>query len=83
MINASNVTGYIGCARAIRDMSQCDVLGKIKTPSIVIVAESDPACPVALDKHRISYSSTWVSGDPYFVPIMERIGGYAISPHDA
>lgn len=47
MINASNVTGYIGCVRAIRDMSQCDVLGKIKTPSIVIVGESDPACPVA------------------------------------
>ncbi len=47
MINASNVTGYIGCARAIRDMSQCDVLGKIKTPTIVMVGESDPACPVA------------------------------------
>jgi 3-oxoadipate enol-lactonase len=47
MINASNATGYIGCARAIRDMSQCDVLGKIKTPTIVIVGESDPACPVA------------------------------------
>ena len=47
MINASNVTGYIGCARAIRDMSQCDVLGEIKTPTIVIVGESDPACPVA------------------------------------
>ena len=47
MINASNVVGYIGCARAIRDMSQCDVLGKIKTPTIVMVGESDPACPVA------------------------------------
>ena len=47
MINASNVTGYIACARAIRDMSQCDVLGKIKTPTIVMVGESDPACPVA------------------------------------
>lgn len=47
MINACNVTGYIGCARAIRDMSQCDVLDKIKTPTIVMVGESDPACPVA------------------------------------
>ena len=28
-------------------MSQCDVLGEIKTPTIVIVGESDPACPVA------------------------------------
>lgn len=47
MINASNVIGYIGCARAIRDMSQCHVLAEIKTPTIVIVGESDPACPVA------------------------------------
>lgn len=47
MINASSVTGYIGCARAIRDMSQCDVLGLIKKPTTVIVGESDPACPVA------------------------------------
>ena len=46
MINASNVTGYIGCARAIRDMSQCDVLGRIKKPCVVVVGESDPACPV-------------------------------------
>jgi 3-oxoadipate enol-lactonase len=50
MINASNLTGYIGCARAIRDMSQCDVLGQIKTPTIVIVGEEDPACPVASAK---------------------------------
>lgn len=47
MINASNVGGYVGCARAIRDMDQRDVLGKIKTPTIVVVGESDPACPVA------------------------------------
>jgi 3-oxoadipate enol-lactonase len=47
MINASNVGGYVGCARAIRDMDQRDVLGQIKTPTIVVVGESDPACPVA------------------------------------
>lgn len=47
MINASSVTGYIGCARAIRDMSQCDVLAKIKKPCLVLVGEGDPACPVA------------------------------------
>ena len=47
MINASNVIGYVACARAIRDMSQCDVLGEIKTPTIVLVGESDPACPLA------------------------------------
>jgi 3-oxoadipate enol-lactonase len=47
MINASNVTGYVRCASAIRDMSQCDVLGKIKAPTMVVVGESDPACPVA------------------------------------
>ena len=47
MINASNVTGYIRCAEAIRDMRQCDLLDQIKTPTIVIVGESDPACPVS------------------------------------
>jgi len=47
MIKASNVTGYIRCAGAIRDMSQCDVLEKIKTPTIIIVGKDDPACPVA------------------------------------
>ena len=50
MINASNVTGYIGCARAIRDMSQCDILDRVKAPTIVIVGEEDPACPVASAK---------------------------------
>jgi 3-oxoadipate enol-lactonase len=47
MINVSNVTGYIRCAGAIRDMSQCDVLGKIKVPTVVVVGENDPACPVS------------------------------------
>jgi 3-oxoadipate enol-lactonase len=47
MINASNATGYIGCAGAIRDMSQCHVLSEIKVPTIVVVGESDPACPVS------------------------------------
>lgn len=62
MINASNVSGYTGCARAIRDMSQCDVLGKIKTPTIVMVGESDPACPVAAAEvlHRGIEGSTLV-----------------------
>jgi len=47
MIAASDLKGYIGCARAIRDMSQCDLLNRIKAPTIVIVGESDPACPVS------------------------------------
>ena len=50
MINKSNTIGYIGCARAIRDMSQCDILDKIKAPTIIIVGEEDPACPVASAK---------------------------------
>ena len=35
-----------------------------------------------LNKHRVCDSSTRVSGNPHLVPIMERIGGYAISPHN-
>ncbi|MBC8158256.1 MAG: alpha/beta hydrolase, partial [Alphaproteobacteria bacterium] len=38
--------GYIACAEGIRDMRICDNLGRIKAPTLVLVGESDPACPV-------------------------------------
>ena len=47
MIMGTGVDGYIGCAEAIRDMSICDNLGKIGAPTLVLVGEADPACPVA------------------------------------
>ena len=47
MIMGTGVDGYIGCAEAIRDMSICDNLGRIGAPTLVLVGEADPACPVA------------------------------------
>ncbi len=47
MIRATGAQGYVNCAKAIRDMSQCHILGDIQSPTIVIVGADDPACPVA------------------------------------
>ncbi|MFC1665463.1 3-oxoadipate enol-lactonase [Pseudomonadota bacterium] len=47
MIRQTGVVGYINCAKAIRDMEQCDILGKITAPTMVLVGEDDPACPVS------------------------------------
>lgn len=46
MIRTTNAGGYIGCASAVRDMSQTSILQNIKVPTIIIVGEDDPACTV-------------------------------------
>ncbi|MBL6946031.1 MAG: 3-oxoadipate enol-lactonase [Rhodospirillales bacterium] len=46
MILGTGADGYIACAEGIRDMRICDNLGRIKAPTLVLVGESDPACPV-------------------------------------
>ena len=50
MILGTNVEGYVGCAAAIRDMNLCDNLPDISVPTLVIVGEDDPACPVSAAK---------------------------------
>lgn len=47
MILGTGVDGYIACAEAIRDMSICENLADITVPTLVLVGEADPACPVA------------------------------------
>lgn len=47
MIRTTSLVGYVGCASAVRDMSQTSLLKKIKAPTIIIVGEDDPACTVA------------------------------------
>jgi len=47
MILGTGVDGYVACAEAIRDMAICDDLGKIAVPTLVLVGEGDPACPVS------------------------------------
>lgn len=46
MIRTTDTGGYIGCASAVRDMSQTAILSNISVPTIIIVGEDDPACTV-------------------------------------
>nr|MBX2881406.1 alpha/beta fold hydrolase [Granulosicoccus sp.] len=50
MIRTTDTVGYIGCASAVRDMSQTSILSHITAPTIIIVGEDDPACTVAQSK---------------------------------
>lgn len=47
MILGASTEGYIACCRAIRDMNLSGVLRRISVPTIIIVGEDDPACPVS------------------------------------
>lgn len=47
MILNTAAEGYIGCAAAIGDMDLCHRLGEIDTPTLVLVGEDDPGCPVS------------------------------------
>ena len=46
MILGTNVDGYMACGSAVRDMAQSTMLLKIKTPTLVLSGEHDPACTV-------------------------------------
>lgn len=47
MVAATGVQGYLACAAAVRDVAQTATLSRIKTPTLIIAGESDPACTVA------------------------------------
>ena len=44
---ATPVTGYIGCSEAIGNLNYLERLSEVKTPTLIIVGEEDPATPVA------------------------------------
>jgi 3-oxoadipate enol-lactonase len=44
---ATPVSGYIGCAEAIRKLNYLDRLSEIKMPTLIIVGEDDPGTPVS------------------------------------
>ncbi|MSQ57976.1 MAG: 3-oxoadipate enol-lactonase [Limnohabitans sp.] len=56
------VTGYIGCASAVRDMAQTTMLLKIKSPTLIMTGRYDPACTVDQSTvlHRIIEGSEMV-----------------------
>ncbi len=47
MILGTGVEGFIGCSAAIRDMNLCDRLPEISVPTLIMVGEEDPGCPVS------------------------------------
>ena len=66
MIAATPTEGYVGCASAVRDMSQTALLADIRVPTTVIVGEHDPACTVEQSRllhERIAGSSLHVLAD--------------------
>lgn len=40
-----SVEGFVGCANALRDLSQLDLLAKINVPTLVIAGDEDKATP--------------------------------------
>jgi 3-oxoadipate enol-lactonase len=58
-ILATDVTGYIGCAEAIRKLNYLNRLSEIKLPTLIMVGEDDPGTPVSASEaihERISHS---------------------------
>jgi 3-oxoadipate enol-lactonase len=60
MILQTQPDGYIGCASAVRDMSQTHLLSRIRVATQVIVGRDDPACTLAASEvlHRNIAGST-------------------------
>ena len=75
MILGTGVEGYIGCAEAIRDMDICDNLGNITAPTLVLVGEGDPSCPVEAAKvlhHGIRGSELVIIPEAAHLPNIEQ-----------
>jgi len=56
---ATPVSGYIGCAEAIRRLNYLERLSEIKVPTLIMVGEEDPGTPVSASEamhKRISNS---------------------------
>ncbi|MGE5849902.1 MAG: alpha/beta hydrolase, partial [Candidatus Methylomirabilota bacterium] len=45
-----NPRGYIGCCHAIATLDLTDRLSAVRTPTLIIVGEDDPATPVAASR---------------------------------
>ncbi|MBK1660911.1 bifunctional 3-oxoadipate enol-lactonase/4-carboxymuconolactone decarboxylase PcaDC [Paracraurococcus ruber] len=45
MLLGTDPAGWLGCAAALRDVTQADLVGKIACPTTVIVGDRDPSTP--------------------------------------
>ena len=43
----TSINGYVGCSQAIMELDYLEKLGKIKTPTLIVVGEDDPGTPVS------------------------------------
>jgi 3-oxoadipate enol-lactonase len=50
MIRATPVAGFIGCGRAIQNLSVAGDLGRVATPTLVLPGEKDPGMPPAVSE---------------------------------
>jgi 3-oxoadipate enol-lactonase len=48
MIERTSVDGFVGCAAALRDLDQLELLARIAVPTLVIAGAQDQAAPPAL-----------------------------------
>ncbi|MBC7468538.1 MAG: 3-oxoadipate enol-lactonase [Ramlibacter sp.] len=44
----TSAAGYVGCAEAVRDLAQLDLLAQIRVPTLVVAGSHDEATPPAL-----------------------------------
>jgi 3-oxoadipate enol-lactonase len=74
-IRGTSIDGYLGCANAIMEMDNNDLLGRIATPTLVVVGRDDPATPVGdseILKAGIAGSRLLVIDDAAHLPNIER-----------
>jgi 3-oxoadipate enol-lactonase len=50
LLLGTSVEGFAGCAMAVRDLAQLDLLPRIKVPALVVVGSEDGATPPALGR---------------------------------
>jgi 3-oxoadipate enol-lactonase len=48
MIERTSLNGFVGCAAALRDLDQLELLPRIAVPTLVIAGAQDQAAPPAL-----------------------------------
>ena len=78
-IQATPVSGYIGCSEAIRGLDNLKRLSRINIPTIIIVGEEDPGTPVAASEamqERISGSKLVILPSARHLSNIEQAGAF-------
>ncbi len=76
---ATRVSGYIGCAEAIRKLNYLNRLSEIKMPTLIMVGEDDPGTPVSASEamhERISNSKLVILPSARHLSNVEQAGAF-------